>query len=216
MFHSIYTTQTGLSPAPRRPDPYRGTRRHRRNGGFTLIEAALTTVIIGTGVLAILSAQQAYHIKNDWSQASGTAMLLANEVREMTLPLPDHDPITGSAFLGPEANEYTEIEPGVFSPDVSKFDDIDDFAGEVDPATGEGAGLSIYPPVNALGEEIPNMERWRQEVSVENVLVDNIASNFAQPLGTTDMVRVTVRVMYQRPKSNEWNEATRLVWIVSD
>ena len=64
------------------------SRRHRRDAGFTLIEAALTTVIIGTGVLAIVGAQQAYHQKNAWAQRTGTAMLLANEIREMTMPLP--------------------------------------------------------------------------------------------------------------------------------
>ena len=78
--------------------------RHR-DSGFTLIEASLTTIIVGTGVLAILAAQQAFHKKNDWAQRSGTAMLLANELREFTLSLPQHDPITGDTNMGPELGE---------------------------------------------------------------------------------------------------------------
>ena len=69
------------------------------------MEAALTTVIVGTGVLAIVSAQQAYHQKNDWAQRTATGLLLANELRELTLTLPQHDPFTGVDNLGPEGNE---------------------------------------------------------------------------------------------------------------
>ena len=76
------------------------TRHPRRQRGFTLIEASLTTVIIGTGVLAILAAQQAYHRKNDWAQRTGTAVLLANEIRELTLPMPQHDPFNPTV-MGP-------------------------------------------------------------------------------------------------------------------
>jgi len=42
-------------------------RTSRRAKGFTLMEAALTTVIVGVGVLSIVEAQQAYHQKNDWA-----------------------------------------------------------------------------------------------------------------------------------------------------
>ena len=46
--------------------------RGMANRGFTLIEAALTTAIVGTGVLSIMAAQQAYLRKNDWAQRAGT------------------------------------------------------------------------------------------------------------------------------------------------
>ena len=91
-----------LLPTPDSLLPKR-RRSRRRAQGFTLIESALTTIIIGTGVLAILAAQQAYHMKNNWASRTSTGMLLANELRERTLSLPLHDPITGSATLGPEA-----------------------------------------------------------------------------------------------------------------
>ena len=77
----------------------KATARPRSRHGFTLIETALATVIVGTGVLAIVSAQQAFHIKNNWSTHASTATLLGNEIREMTMSLPRHDPVNGLANL---------------------------------------------------------------------------------------------------------------------
>ena len=175
----------------------------RRQAGFTLIEAALTTVIIGTGVLAIVAAQQAYHKKNDWAQRTGTAVLLANELRELTLTLPMHDPLTGDATLGPEASENG----------IADFDDLDDFAGTV--TSGVGTGTTFDPPVNALRQQIPNMAGWSQEMQVVNVLPDNISTTITQPLGTTDLMRVTVTVRYQSPQAATPLTITQLSWLVT-
>ena len=177
-----------------------------RAGGFTLIEAALTTVIVGTGVLAMLAAQQAYHVKNDWAQRTGTAMLLANELRELTLTLPANDPFTGLTNLGPESDE----------PDVTAFDDLDDFAGPVD-VTGFGPGILFNPPINALRQPIPNLNGWSQQIEVVNALPNNIGlvgSNTAQPLGTTNLMRVTVTVNYQGPNETQPSAVTVLTWVI--
>lgn len=179
--------------------PNRQILRGRR--GFTLIEACLTTVIVGTGVLAIVAAQQAYHRKNDWAQRIGTAVLLANELRELTLTLPQHDPFKPT-HMGPEAGETS----------VAQYDDLDDFAGPV--TNGVGAGLTFSPPINALRQTIPNMTNWSQEIRVENVLPDNISSTFTQPLGTTDLMRVTVTVKYQAPNTPAPMTMTTLTWVV--
>lgn len=188
--------------APRVYAPSDQRLRRRRSSGFTLIEAALTTVIIGTGVLAIMAAQQAYHRKNDWSQRVGTAMLLANELRELTLPLPMNDPITGANNMGPENGETS----------ITDYDDLDDFAGVV--SGGTGAGLTFNPPVNALRQAVLNMDGWSQLIQVANVLPDNISSTFTQPLGTTDLMRVTVTVRYQAPGETAPQTMTTLSWVV--
>ena len=180
--------------------------RFRKSAGFTLIEAALTTVIVGTGVLAIVAAQQAYHMENDWAQRTGTALLLANELRELTLTLPIHDPITGKSNLGPETGEGT----------VADYDDLDDFAGTVD-ALGIGSGLSFNPPINALRQPVQEMADWTQTINVESVLPDDISSAFTQSLGADGTLkRVTVTVQYQGPNDNQAMSITSLTWVVTD
>lgn len=179
--------------------------RRGRSAGFTLIEAALTTVVISTGVLAILAAQQAFHKKNDWAQRSGTALQLANELRELTMVLPKHDPFTGLANVGPESGEESVLD----------YDDVDDFAGEVD-GSGYGAGIVFNPPINALRQEIADLPGWSQRIDVASVLPDNISSTFTQPLGTTDLLRVTVSVFYQGPRDPEPVIMTTLSWVVGN
>ena len=178
--------------------------RRRNAAGFTLIEAALTTVIVGVGVLAIMSAQQAYHRKNQWAQRTGTAVLLANEIREMTLSLPQHDPFEPN-HMGPEDDELT----------VADYDDLDDFAGTV--TGGSGSGTTFNPPINALLEPIPDMDDWQQTVIVENVL-DNYVSGPGVGLGTTDLMRVTVQIHARYnddpPEDPPANLITTLTWVV--
>jgi len=186
------------------PDTRYPARRRGRQQGFTLIEAALTTVIIGTGVLAIVAAQQAYHQKNGWAQRSGTAMLLANEVRELTMPLPVFDPITGQSFIGPEPGENS----------VADYDDLDDFAGVSTDGGVTYPGLTFDPPIDALRRTISNMPGWSQHVTVESVFEDDIASTASIPLGTTALLRLTVDVLYQGPNDSAPRTITKLTWVV--
>ena len=177
----------------------RSTVRPRYHRGFTLIETALATVIVGVGVLAIVSAQQAFHIKNNWSTHASTATLLGNEIREMTLSLPRHDPVNGLAYWGAEPNELW----------VGDFDDVDDF-------DGDGGGLIFSAqlgngPINARREIIANMPGWTQTVYVYNVDPFNITS--IQPDGTTDLLRVEVVVTYQAPTDANPRKMTRVSWI---
>ncbi|MCC7145782.1 MAG: hypothetical protein IT443_04995 [Phycisphaeraceae bacterium] len=174
-------------------------------GGFTLIEAALTTVIIGTGVLAIVAAQQAYHIKNDWSQRTGTGMLLANELRELTLTLPLHDPITGKSNVGRETGEDT----------IEEYDDVDDFAGTVD-AQGQGTGLTFPTPINALREDIDNLPGWSQVINLRAVP----STDLDPPTGTiyslkdfSNLIRITVEVYYRPPGAEQPMLITTLSWV---
>lgn len=181
-------------------------RSRRRAQGFTLIEASLTTVIIGTGVLAIISAQQAYHMQNNWASRTSTAMLLANELRERTLSLPMHDPITGIATLGPETDETVPLA----------YDDLDDFAGVV--TGGVGAGQTFNPPINALGLPLSDLDAWTQNIRVEKVPSDQVDTTFPLRLdtGVSDMFRVTVSILYRNPTTNADEAVTELSWIVTD
>jgi prepilin-type N-terminal cleavage/methylation domain-containing protein len=192
------TTKTRAA-ARRARQPGTGRRR-----GFTLIETALATIIVGVGVLAMVS----FHKKNAWSTHASIAMALANEIREMTWNLPQRDPVTGDAFWGPEANELSFVD----------YDDLDDF-------DGDGGGLIFSAglgngPINARREIIPNMDGWSQIVRVFNVDEFNIAvdpnradDSMLPADGTTSVMAVEVVVMFQAHNDPELQEMTRVSWI---
>ena len=173
--------------------------RSGRRSGFTLIETAMASVIIGTGVLAIISAQEVLLKKNDWSSMTTTATLLGNEIREMTLNLPRHDPVTGTTFWGPESDEMT----------LEDFDDVDDFDGP-----GEGIVFSSAlgnGPINAARAVITDMDGWEQIVRVMSV--DSFDITTAMDDAETDMVRVEVLVRYQGPNDDQPMDMTTITWI---
>ncbi|MBO6513530.1 MAG: prepilin-type N-terminal cleavage/methylation domain-containing protein [Phycisphaerales bacterium] len=176
-----------------RPLHKRGLRRTRNiEQGFTLIESAMATVIIGVGVLAMVDAQSSFITANSWSSHAASGTYLANEIREMTRNLPKHDPVVG-LFIeddgeggvlhgwGPDAGEVS----------VDDFDDIEDFDGITFSFQGT-AGFDdgdLPGPINAYGEIIPDisidgaesgsttngvftgtpMYGWSQVVSVQKV-----------------------------------------------
>ncbi len=192
-------------PAPATSHEPRATRSRQRPQGFTLIEAALTTIIVGTGVLALVGAQQAYTVKNDYAVRANLGQMLANEIRELTANKPHHDPITGAANYGPEPGELA----------ITDYDDLDDFAGAV--TAGFGTGLSFNPPINAAGVPIPNLDRWTQEVRVSNVDPTNISVTQANtlPIGTTDVMRVTVTMRY-RENNGTLTTVNTMTWAVPE
>ena len=176
--------------------------------GFTLIETALATVIVGVGVLAMVGAQQAFHQQNNWSTHASTAERLGNEIREMTLNLPRHDPVTGDAYWGPEPNELW----------VGDFDDVDDFDGDggglVFGADWDGDAGNDNGPISARREVIRNMEGWTQIITVRNVDPFFINDDGNPPAdGATTMVMVEVLVTYQGPADAEPMEMTTVRWI---
>ncbi|MEY3025663.1 MAG: hypothetical protein RLZZ238_560 [Planctomycetota bacterium] len=178
----------------------RSPRTRTARSGFTLIETALATVIVGTGVLAIVSAHQAFFRQNEWSTHASTGQRLGNEIRELTLHLPRHDPVTGLAYWGPEPNEF----------DIEDFDDLDDFDGD----DGQGVVFSAAlgnGPISALGYPLTGMEGWSQRVFVENVDPYNLTTVVGD--GDSTMVRVRVIVEYQGVGDDEPREITRVSWI---
>jgi prepilin-type N-terminal cleavage/methylation domain-containing protein len=180
----------------------RKSRKATRRG-FTLIETALATIIVGIGVLAMVSAQAAFHQKNAWSTHASIATHLANELREMTWNLPRHDPVTGDAFWGPEGDNEASFED---------YDDLDDF-------DGLGGGLVFSPPINAHRQVIENMDGWSQTIRVFNVDPFNIVFDGDTLVGVapdfgTDTIAMEVTIHYQPPAAGaEIIEMTRVTWI---
>jgi hypothetical protein len=182
-------------------------RAGHRARGLTLIQVMLCIVITGVAVLALVSAQAAFHKKNFWASHLSTATYLAGEIREATWYLPQRDPVTGDANWGAEIdNELT----------VADYDDLDDF-------DGNGGGLIFSAedgtgPINARREVIPNMAGWSQWVYVFNVAPDNISINPETLNGeigdsNSDVMGVQVTVKYQGVNDPDPVTMTSVSWI---
>ncbi len=144
--------------APRR-FPARRSLRSRR--GFTLLETALATVIIGVGVLALVEAQQAFLRSNSWSTQAATATYLANEIRELTRKLPKHDPVNG---IFNEVSGGSEVlrgwTPRAGDVDARDFAYVTAFDGITFSAAGD-AGWDdgdLPGPIDAFGDMIPEID----------------------------------------------------------
>jgi Tfp pilus assembly protein PilV len=77
-----------VAPIQLRPGSARLASRRSPRRGFTLIEAAMTTVIIGLGVVAMLELLARGTMVNVHGTEITTAMNLAKNIRERTLQAP--------------------------------------------------------------------------------------------------------------------------------
>ena len=161
--------------------------------GFTLIETALATIIVATGMLAMLAAHEAFVGQNVWGGRAAQAARLGSEIRERSMVLSIDDPVTGSMIWGAE------------EADIVDWDDMDDFDG-LDVSGWQGDG-----PIDASGAVIPDMQQWRQVVRVESVDPTNHAVQQAN--GTTDAVRVSVDVLWHEEPSSPGELVTSLSWV---
>jgi len=154
----------------------------------------MATVIIGVGVLAMVDAQSAFIVSNQWSSHAASATYLANEIREITRNLPKHDPVHGLTLIDDGSGNMVLSGWGVNAGEVTvgDFDDIDDFDGITFSYVGT-PGLTdndLPGPINAFGEVIPALSNdgvemgstdvnavfsgdamfgWYQTVSVEKI-----------------------------------------------
>jgi type II secretory pathway pseudopilin PulG len=163
-------------------------RKAKEFRGFTLIEAAMTTAIIGIAFVAVMELFAACTKQNRYANHTTTAMMLAEHVREMMIGLPFADPNPLSAVFGAETGESLET-----------YDDLDDFNG-----------LSFNPPVDAQRQAIPELSQYTQTVSV-------VAADPNQPsVGGTagKALRVRVVVTYRPGSSSPVEQVYSLSWLV--
>lgn len=143
---------------------------HARRRGFTLIEAAMVTAIIGIGVVAMLQLLATGTIANSSGTELTTGLNLAKGIREMALGLKFTDPQTPTSW-GPETGET-----------LASYDDLDDLRNAV-----------FSPPIDARRQSLGNnYSGWEQRVTVQSVDPDLLTATV--PNGSTPAARITVTI----------------------
>ena len=168
--------------------------------GFTLIEAALATVIVGVAFAATMELFGACTRQNQVSSHMTSALMLSGQVQEAMQGLTFNDPVNGTDVFGAEAGET-----------LATYNDLDDFDG-----------LSFSPPIDAMRQQLPLLSQYTQIVSVMPVYPKKPGSNANEaspdiPKTTyTGAVRVRVRVLYRARPSDVPEEVYRTSWIRLD
>ncbi len=151
----------------------RRTRRIGRREGFSLIEAAVATAVIGIGVTALLTAIRAGTQTNEAGRQLTQAVFLAQETREWTRRLLFKDPQNPENPPGPD-----QSNPQVF------VDDLDDLMG-----------VTYSPPRDAHGSAIADMTSWSQTITLTWRSAADLTSVVSD--GTSNIVHVQVDIFYQ-------------------
>jgi type II secretory pathway pseudopilin PulG len=162
-----------------------------RSRGFTLIEAAITTVIVGVGILATMSLFAACSQQNMNASEMTTAMMLATNVQEAMANMSFSDPIMGKTTFGPEGGEV-----------LGSFDDVDDWDGQ-----------TINPPIDAFRAPVSNMSQYSQVVTVDPIDMNNLSLVLPKTVLNRAAVRVRVRVLFQPVAGASSEEVYRTDWV---
>lgn len=176
------------------------SRSTARRRGFTLIEAAMATMIVGLGVVSIMQLFATSTINNRASAQVSTATMLTTNIQEAMGGLSFADPGTAHMIFGPENGEV-----------LATYDDVDDF----DQA-------SLSPPINSQRQQLANLNQYTQVVSVWPVYTTKLSVNSNEtspdvPKTTyTGAVRVRVRILYRATPDAVAEEVYRASWIRMD
>lgn len=149
------------------------TSPHHRRAGFTLVEAAVSTVIVGTMVAAAVSVVGTAARGTQSERSIRHGQTLARAMMAEVLSTAYADPDGGSAF---------GLDSGESHADRTTLDDVDDFNG-----------LSESWPTDHLGQPIPWAKSWVREVSISNVAPASPDTAVADNV-RTGLKRVTIKV----------------------
>jgi type II secretory pathway pseudopilin PulG len=178
-------------------------KRAQRDRGFTLIEAALATIIVGVGIVSTMTLFAACSQQALGANQMTTAMMLANNVHEAAVGLPFADPTFQHKYFGPEPGET-----------LATFNDIDDWDGS-----------SFNPPIDAQRNRIANLSQYTQVVSVWPVYPNKLSANStADTAKTPDIpkttytggLRMRVRIMFQAKATDRAVQVYEASWICMD
>jgi prepilin-type N-terminal cleavage/methylation domain-containing protein len=171
--------------------------------GFTLIETALASIIVGVGIVATMQLFATCTMDNRSAAQMSTAAMLANNVHEAMLgaEVTFADPGTAHRYFGPEPGES-----------LATFDDLDDFDG-----------ASMSPPIDSLRKPIASLSEYTQVVSVWPVYPNKLSvnSNESNPdipnkSTYTGALRVRVRILHRATPGAVPREVYRTSWVHLD
>jgi hypothetical protein len=173
-------------------------QRPKKRRGLTLLETSLATLIVGLSVLAITKLILAVTQQNFYAQKTTTALMLADNIRELMIGLPMCDPASG-VHLGPNTGQST----------VDKFNDVEDFNG-----------YTASPPIDANCQPINSLTNWQQSVTVTHVTPGNNGYNSTDPSSNDqgvvlDRIKVVVSYSATPSDSTTFTPITTIEWVKS-
>ena len=191
------------APAPRAP----------RRRAFTLVETTLTTIIVGLAITALVKLVLTSTQQNRYTQRLTIGCLLAENGREMLANLPFCDPAEATLIFGPE--------PGEVPATYNDVDDFDGFDSTVRPDLPVGSPVGVVDAarrvitttVNGVQQVPAEWANWRQQIAVDPIDPNNLATVFPKPDTTRNCVRVTVTISYLPPGEATWQTVTQLRWV---
>jgi len=146
-------------------------KRRSRRRGFTLIEAAWVTVIVGVGTIAMLELLAAGTMSNAAGTEMTNAVNLANNIHEISMGLAFADPQNPTAWSAKEST-------------VAQYDNITDLND-----------CTFCPPLDVRRMPIAGYGNWTQKVKVETVAADAVSSVRPNSI-TIPTARVTVTILH--------------------
>ena len=151
---------------------YHRTFRRCRSRGFTLLETALATIIIGTGVIATMQLMAVGTMANSAATELTTAINLANNVHEIAVGLPF------ASTTNPGSTTFKD------SGGPLNYRYLWDMNGD-----------SYSPPLDVTRNTISGYGNWTQKVTVQSV--DPTALTAVRPNSISlPTARVTVIILH--------------------
>lgn len=138
--------------------------------GVTLVEAAISMLIVGLLMVAAMNTVAASGVRQHRAADLARARFLAQDLMTEIVQQPYIDPEIQVAVIGPEAGETSRAQ----------FDDVDDYHGLVES-----------PPRFRDGTIMPGLDSWERSVSVSWVNPATPSATVGFPTGCK---RITVSV----------------------
>lgn len=156
--------------------------RKTTEGGFTLLECLLATLLVGIAVAALIAANGSFTRVNGAAAELSTAEFLIEQIKELTDMLPGTDP---------DFPNMTFVASG-------DYDDVDDFQNRV-----------FNPPITSDWQPLNEFSAYTQKISVVRVSESNFEQVVYDDNAAFIRVTVSVTLNGREISSASWIRARR-------